>query len=405
MPIRLVSNSQADRATPYGPAERQTLSHRRCAEVEREISSWPGYRPTPLRELGELARQTGVKALWYKDEAPRFGLGCFKALGGAYGVLRVLQHEVEQRTGQQVASAQQFLAGSHRALVSGMTVTCATDGNHGRSVAWGAEMFGCRSVIYLPAAVSPYREAAIAAYGAEIVRTPGNYDETVRQMDHDARALGRFVVSDTAYPGNVDVPRAVMQGYTVMVAEVLRQLGPGRRPRPTHVFVQGGVGGLAAAVCAHLWEAWGPDRPLLIVVEPENAACLFESAKAGHPVTVTGSLETVMACLSAGEVSALAWPILLRGADRFMTIPDEAAVTTMRRLAGGFAGQGPIVAGESGVAGLAGFLEAMSQSDISRGLGLGADSRVLVFGTEGATDPVIYERIVGRPVGEVAEYR
>ncbi len=165
------------------------------------------------------------------------------------------------------------------------------------------------------------------------------------------------------------------------------------------------MGGLAAAVCAHLWEAWGPDRPLLIVVEPENAACLFESAKAGHPVTVTGSLETVMACLSAGEVSALAWPILLRVADMFMTIPDEAAVTTMRRLAEGFPGQGPIVAGESGVAGLAGFLEATSQRDIGRGLGLGADSRVLVFGTEGATDPVIYERIVGRPVGEVAEFR
>jgi diaminopropionate ammonia-lyase len=273
-------------------------------------------------------------------------------------------------------------------------VTCATAGNHGRSVAWGAEMFGCRCVVYVPTVTSKARVAAIAAHGAAVVRTSGNYDEAVRRCDDDARRQGHFVVSDTSYAGYMDVPRDVMQGYSVMVAEILEQLPHGERP--SHVFVQGGVGGLAAAVCAHLWETWGEERPTTVVVEPDSADPLFRSAEAGRPTPVPGDYDTIMAGLAAGEVSLLAWEILEHGADCFMTIPDAAAETAMRLLADGAAGDPRIVAGESGAAGLAGALAAMQDAKARESLQLRSDSRLLVIGTEGATDPESYTRIVGR---------
>ncbi len=169
----------------------------------------------------------------------------------------------------------------------------------------------------------------------------------------------------------------------------------------THVFVQGGVGGLAAAVCAFFWQTYGERRPRFIVVEPDKAACFFESARAGHPVAVTGDLDTVMGGLAAGEVSPVAWSLLSVGADAFLTAPDDAALQLMRLLAGGVAGDPPIVAGESAVAGLAGLLGALDDPALAGGLGLGPGSRVLVIGSEGATDPVLYEQIVGRAAEQV----
>lgn len=398
--VRLLANPGGDRNRAYGPSERGILSHARHAEAQREISSWPGYRPTPLVPLPGLAQSTGLAAIWYKDESTRFGLNAFKALGGAYAVQRVLASGLRKRAGLADVRAQDLMAGRYRDIVSKLTVTCATAGNHGRSVAWAAEMFGCRCVVYLPAVTSRHREAAIAAHGVDIVRTTGNYDEAVRRCDDDARRLGRLVVSDTSYPGYTEIPRDVMQGYTVMVAEALEQLPPGERP--THVFVQAGVGGLAAAVCAYFWEAWGVERPILVVVEPDGADPLFRSAAAGRPTPLPSEYHTIMAGLAAGEVSLLAWRILEKGADAFLTIPDQAAEAAMRLLAQGVAGDPPIVAGESGAAGLAGALAALQDATARNTLQLRSDSRVLVFGTEGATDPESYRRIVGRSADEVA---
>lgn len=368
------------------------------ARAMAEIASWPGYAPTPLVPLPGLARAAGVASLHYKHEAGRFGLGSFKALGGAYAVLRLLQQEVARRTGETPSSAE-LIAGRHRDIVSQLTVSCATDGNHGRSVAWGAQTFGCRCTIFIHATVSEGRRAAIAHYGAEVVRVAGNYDDAVREADRQARAQGWFIVSDTSYPGYTDVPRDVMQGYSVMAEEALRQW-PEAAP-PTHVFLQGGVGGLAAAVCAHLWERLGAEHPRVIVVEPDQAACLYESAKAGKPVAVTGELDTLMAGLACGEVSLIAWEVLKDGASDFLVIPDAAAVATMRVLADAPCGDRPLVAGESAVAGLAGMLMAANRPDVAAALGLGPDSRVLCFGSEGATDPELYEKLVGRPASAV----
>lgn len=396
--LRRAGNPAALPPGPYPEHLRPILSRAAFARAREEIGSWPGYAPTPLVSLPGLARAAGVGALHWKDEGGRFGLGSFKALGGAYAVLRLLQRLIQSRTGA-APRARDLLAGAHRELVRGVTVTCATDGNHGRSVAWGARLFGCACRIYVHERVSQGRRDAIARYGAEVVVEPGNYDDAVRGAARDAAAHGWFVVSDTSYEGYLDVPKDVMQGYALLVEEALEQMAPAR---PTHAFVQGGVGGLAAAVCAHLWETLGAARPRFVVVEPDKADCLLRSCEAGKPVTVHGELDTVMAGLACGEPSLLAWEVLSRGADVFLAIPDEAALECMRLLARGGEGDPPLVAGESAVAGLGGLLLACRDPQARALLRLDANSRVLLIGSEGATDPELYARIVGRSAEQVA---
>ncbi len=254
-------------------------------------------------------------------------------------------------------------------------------------------------MIYLHAGVSAGREAALRALGAEIVRVPGNYDDSVRQCARDSAERGWQVVSDTAWEGYREVPTAVMAGYSLIAAEAVAQMGDGR---PTHVLVQGGVGGVAAAICAELNDAWGPAAPRFVVVEPALAACLLESARRGGRTEIPIAEETVMAGLSCGDPSPLAWKVLDAGADDFVAVDDAFVGPAMRLLADGSDGDRPVVAGESGVAGLAALLAAKERPEIWQALGLDAGSRVLLIGTEGATDPDIYREIVGRGADDVA---
>ena len=337
-PIRLFHNTDADPPRPYGEAAQAVLDGAEITAAQREIAAWPGYAESPLEQLPGLAAAGGIGQIFYKDESGRFGLGSFKALGGAYAVYRLLARLVADRLGGVAVASAELAAGAHRDITSTVTVCCATDGNHGRSVAWGARTFGCRCVIYIHQTVSEGRRAAIAGFGAEVVRTVGTYDDSVRQAAADAAAHGWYVVSDTSYAGYTDVPREVMQGYTLMADEAIRQLPMGELP--THLFLQGGVGGLAAAVLAQFWIRFGSDRPRFVVVEPAAAACLYASARAGQPTAIEGELDTMMAGLSCGEVSLLAWQVLAQGADDFMTVPDRAAVAVMRLLADGVAGPG-----------------------------------------------------------------
>jgi diaminopropionate ammonia-lyase len=396
--LRLLMSRLVDRQGPYPQELREILSLARHQAVRAEIATWPGYAATPLVSLAGLAERLGLEGLWFKDEGQRFGLQCFKALGGPFGVLQVLREALHERAGVESVSGRELIDGAYREQVSEITVACATEGNHGRAVAWGASLFGCRCVVYLPAAASSGREQAIAAHGAEIVRVDGSYEKTVRRADEDANRLGMRVVSDHAYPGHEQVPRDVMQGYTTLVEEALEQMesmGISADEPLTHVFLQGGVGGFAAAVLSYLWEKYGPDRPLGVVVEPHGADCIFRSAAAGEPTAVPGVPHTFMACLCVGEVSTLAWAVLERAADAFITIPDEAAVETMRLLAAGVGSDNRLVVGESGVAGMAGLITAAGNEPAREALSLGSGSRVLIVGTEGATDPQIYRRIVG----------
>jgi len=335
------------------------------------ITAWPGYAPTPLHALDDIAASAGLGALHYKDESSRFGLGSFKALGGAYAVARVIAAETARRD----------------VTAEALTVTCATDGNHGRSVAWGAGRVGCRCVIFVHETVSQGRRDAIARYGAEIRDVPGSYDDAVRASQRVAEQEGWLLVSDTSWPGYTEVPRDVMQGYRLMAEEAIAALPAA----PTHVFVQGGVGGMAAAVAVQLRAMCGTS-PRLILAEPDRAACLTDSLEAGEMRNVAGDLDTLMAGLACGEPSLLAWSELERSAFASIAIPDEAAVETMRLLA---ARVPRIIAGESAVAGLAACLLARRDPRSAAALGLDGTSRVLVFGSGGATDPELYARLTG----------
>lgn len=393
----LLINPRFQAAEPYGAHRGTLLSATALEQARAVITSWPGYAVTPLRALAGLAGDAGVASIHYKDEGSRFGLGSFKALGGAYAVARLLCRELRQRLGRSVSHADLQSDPALRQACADITVTCATDGNHGRSVAWGAQMLGCRCVIYIHATVSEGRKEAIARYGAQVVRTGGNYDDAVQQADRDAKANGWFVISDTSYPGYMEIPRDVMQGYQLMVDEAVSDL-----PQwPTHVFVQAGVGGFAAAVCAWFWERNADQRPVFVVVEPERADCLLQSARAGEVVAVKGDLDTLMAGLACGEVSLLAWDILATGANAFCTIPDTAAVDAMRLLASPDGANPVIVAGESAVAGLAAALLTAKDNAARAALRLGPDSRVLLFGSEGDTDPALYKQLVGRSAAQV----
>ncbi|TDQ86338.1 diaminopropionate ammonia-lyase [Dongia mobilis] len=358
------------------------------ARALAEIRSWPGYAPTPLVDLPGLARHLGLGGIHYKDEGGRFGLGAFKAVGGAYAVLRHLQ----DRLGNE-ASVADLIAGKYRDLTRDITVCTATDGNHGKSVAWGARLFGCRAVIYIHEGVSIGREQAIAAFGAEMRRIPDNYDASVRACAADAAANGWQVISDTTWEGYQEIPRHVMHGYGVMLREAMEQWPAGETL--SHVFIQAGVGGLPAAVAGFLWLELDALRPKIIVVEPDKAACHFASARAGTPTAVTGKLDTLMAGLACGEVSPLAWELLDKAGFAFMKIPDAAAVFAMKSLAAGIDGDPRIVGGEAGVGGLAGLIVAANDQAMRDALLLDAASRVLIIGSEGATDPALYRQLVG----------
>lgn len=396
---RLLKNPKPVRSEHYVRRGRSSiLSLSALARAKEEISSWPGYESTALHSLDGLARAVGMRSIFYKDESSRFGLGSFKALGGAYAVATILQQEVHAVMGVYPSTAD-LAADLFRRVTSKVTITCATDGNHGRSVAWGANTFGCHCVIYVHQNVSQARRDAIAAYGAEVRVVSGTYDDSVHEAAKAAAESGWRVVSDTSYEGYTDTPRDVMQGYGVMVDEAIAQMP--HETLPTHVFVQGGVGGLAASVCSYLWERFGDKTPSIFIVEPDKAACLMLTAEAGKPTKAPGDLDTIMAGLACGETSLLAWCILENGVDGFLTVSDEAAAETMRLLANPPFGDTPIVAGESAVPGLTGLLLVAQDRDVRCQLGLDSDSVVLVIGTEGATDPLLYERVVGRSPAEI----
>jgi len=393
----IVNTALAPRAALDAAA--RLLPHAGFLEAQEAISGWPGYEPTPLVELPGVARRLGVGTVHLKDEAGRFGLGSFKSLGGAYAVYRLLARAVAEARGVTPSPAD-LMAGEHRDVTSGITVTCTTDGNHGRSVAWGAREMGCGCVIYLHEGVSQGREDAIRAYGAEIVRAGATYDDSTRICADDAEREGRHVVSDTAAEGAPQPVVDIMQGYRVLAEEARHQLPPGALP--THVFLQVGCGGFAAAIVAHLLSWLEEDVPVIVGVEPERAACLADSIEAGRPTVVPGDLETIMAGLSVGEMSAPAWDILAPATAGVLVVPDSAAEEAMRLLALGPGGDPPVVSGESGAAGLAGLWAAVARDDARAELGLDERSRVLLISTEGATDPEIYERIVRRPGSAVA---
>lgn len=372
-----------------GDAALRVLTERDFADARAEITQWEGYAATPLVSLSALAAQIGVGGILYKDEGPRFGLCSFKALGGSYAAQRVLQREVARQTAQQV-SLTDIRTGKFKTECADITLVSATDGNHGRSLAWGCQRFGAACRIYIHAEVSEGREQAMRDLGAEVIRIEGDYDDSVALAKKEAEQNGWFVVSDTSWPGYSQPPRDVMSGYGVMTREICDALDRAA----SHVILQGGVGGLAAGVIAGLRQYWDENAPRVIIVEPELAACLFESAKVGKATKVAIAEETLMAGLSCGEPSELAWEILAEDATDFLTIPETVVAPTVRLLAQPTGDDPAIEAGESAVAGLAALIAASQDECLFAKLGLDGSSRVLLIGSEGVTDPAVFAKIM-----------
>lgn len=272
-----------------------------------------------------------------------------------------------------------------------LTFACATDGNHGQSVAAGARLMGARAVIFVHEGVSAERRESIARFGARLCVVQGTYDDAVAESARQSEQNGWTLLSDTSWAGYTEVPRRVMQGYTLMAHELASQLPDA----PTHLFLQAGVGGFAAAMAAALPDCFAPAVPRIVVVEPARAACLMASARAGRCVRIAPGLPTVMSMLECHEPSEVAWSLLAPRAAAFMTVEDPAALAAMRVLAHPDDAAEAVVAGESGAAGLAGLLAACVDPDIRQELDLNADSRVLLFNTEGATDEERYHDAVG----------
>lgn len=338
------------------------------------FNSRTGFKSTPLIHLRNLASKLGIGDIVVKDESSRLGLDSFKILGVSYAVWSLRKEGL---------------------LSKRSVLVCATEGNHGRAVARAARESGLDAKIYVAADMSAGRRDAISREGAELLIVDGNYDDAVRIAADDARRKGWTIISDTAWSEYVDVPRRIMAGYTRLVAEAEDQWSPD--PPIDVVLVQAGVGGLACAVLSSLCNRFGTERPFTIVCEPVAAASFLKSAQSGKPVHLQ-PFDTIMAGLRCGEISVLAWPTIAAAADAFVSIDDEQCAAAMRTLAHPTGNDANIVAGAAGACGLAALLAVLQEDELRKvreAAGLGAQSRVLVINTEGATDPELYARITG----------
>lgn len=357
------------------------------------------YAPTPLVGLAGLARALGVEAVFVKDESHRFGLNAFKGLGGIYALTRTIGRELG--LGEDL-TFDQLSAPELRERVQAMVFVTTTDGNHGRGVAWAAHKLGCQAHVYLPAGSSPARAQAILDVGAaEATILDLGYDDAVRYAARMAREKGWYLIQDTSWPGYEDVPAWIVQGYTTLAREAADQLVQAGFARPTHVFLQAGVGAMAGGVLGCLADRYGTDRPLFAVAEPEEMACIYASAQAedGQPHPAEGSGQTTMAGLNCGEPCTLTWPVLRDLAGWYFACPDAVAEEGMRLLGRPAAGDPAVVSGESGgvTAGLLWRLCTRADlAPIRREMGLDETSVVLLLSTEGDTDPDHYRQVVGR---------
>ncbi len=381
---------------PRGGSLPAGFSEEAARSVKRFHQQIPGYRPTDLVRWSRLAEAWGVKEIFVKDESTRFNLKAFKVLGGSYAVARVLSRKLNMNADDMDFAA---LAGdAARRRIGQITLTTATDGNHGRGVAWAAQQLGQKAIIYMPKGAAHSRVENIRSHGATVIVTDLNYDDAVRLCGRTAEEKGWVVIQDTAWEGYTEIPLWIMQGYMAMCVEAADQIAAAGL-RPTQVFVQAGVGSLAGAVVAYLLNRYSEDPPRFSTMEPNNAACVLASAASadGRPHAVTGNLETIMAGLACGEPNPMSWEILRDFCSCYVSCEDFVAANGVRILANPLKGDVRVEAGESGAVGL-GVLDLLCNSErfseLKEELGIGRDSTLLFFNTEGATDPVNYREIV-----------
>ncbi|MDC1139638.1 diaminopropionate ammonia-lyase [Candidatus Pelagibacter sp.] len=335
-------------------------------EAIEAISSWDNYAPTPLIELNKLNDELKFKNIYYKDEDKRFDLKSFKALGGAFAVYKIASKK------------------------RNITVSTATAGNHGRSVAWGAQRLGLNCKIFISEFVSESRAEAMRNLDAEVIRVKGNYDNSLKECIEQSNKNNWEIVQDVSWEGYKEVPKLIMAGYTIMVKEIIDEID---RNSITHVFLQAGVGGMAAAMIAGFAKL-SKKIPKFIIIEPENADCVFQSIKNNKPTTVNIKKETVMGGMSCGDVSSIAWEILKNSANFCLTIPDQAISTAVALLAEAGLSDEKIIGGECAVPGVIALIGSFNDKEYLDRLKLNAKSNVLLFGCEGLTDKAMYQKLL-----------
>lgn len=381
--------------------EDQYLSVMSVENVQKALAfhrSFPQYSVTPLTPLENMAKYLGLKGVYVKDESYRFGLNAFKVLGGSFAIAKY----IAKQTGRDVSELPYNVLTSDklREEFGQATFFTATDGNHGRGIAWAAHKLGQKAVVRMPKGTTPTRKLNIAKLGAEVTIEELNYDECVRLANSEAEATQNGVmVQDTAWDGYEEIPSWIMQGYGTLTLEADRQLLANGCDRPTHVFVQAGVGSLAGSVVGYFANRYADNPPKMIVVEAQAADCLYRSAKAqdGTLVDVAGDLQTIMAGLACGEGNTISWDILRNHVDAFISAPDWMSAKGTRMYGVPLSGDEPVISGESGsvtMGVLASIMTYERYADVKEALGLDENSEVLLISTEGNTDPIRFREVV-----------
>ncbi|NPV50199.1 MAG: diaminopropionate ammonia-lyase [Candidatus Methanofastidiosum sp.] len=376
-----------NRARDYSVKKASTdfVSQDVAKKVRSIYSGMHEYDRTPLVSLEKLSGKIGVGKILVKDESYRFGLNSFKSLGGVYAIYKTL----EEIAGKNISISEIF-SPQFKETIGELTFSAATDGNHGLGVAWASMNLGQKAVIYLPKGTVPQRIEAIKKTGAKAVVIDGNYDDAVEKMARDGENEGWQVISDTAWEGYQDIPTWIMQGYTVLFDEAMEEIKENGGDMPTHIILQAGVGSFSASGVGYFNSIYGKKRPISIIVEPDNAACFYESMQIndGKPHRAKGDLSTIMAGLSCGVPNPIAWDIHLDYSDVFVSCRDELSALSMRSLGNPLKGDKKVISGESGAIGLGVLMY------IKNDLEIGKDSEVLLISTEGDTDPKGYLDVV-----------
>ncbi len=358
-------------------------------------ASFDVYSKTPLIRLNNLSKELGVSEILVKDESYRLGLNAFKVLGGSYAIGSLLAQKLGLTVDK--VNFEMLKSKEIREKLGEITFVTATDGNHGKGVAWAAQQLNQRAVVYMPKGSSIIRLNSIKETGAEASITDMNYDGAVRLANENAKKYGWEIIQDTAWEGYEDVPKWIMQGYATLMLEAIEQIEEMKLNKPTHVFVQAGVGSLAGAVQGFLAALYGEDRPITVVVEPNKADCIYKSAQSNKRTIVTGDMDTIMAGLACGEPNTIGWKILNDYTDGFISCPEYVTANGMRILGNPLQGDKKVVSGESGAVTtgiLYSILKNENLKELKEQFKIDENSKILLISTEGDTDPVHYRKIV-----------
>ena len=351
----------------------ESLPNEYMEEAVKTICSWETYKPTPLVELNKLSNYLNVNKIYYKDEGFRFHLKSFKALGGAFAVDKIVK---ETKTN---------------------TVATATAGNHGRSVAWGAQKLGINCKIFISEFVSEERASAMRELGAEVIRVKGNYDASLKECLRKSKENNWEIVQDVSWENYMDVPKYIMAGYSIMIKEIIDEL---KDEKITHVFLQAGVGGMAAAAIAG-FAKFSKYVPSFIIVEPEDAECVLESIKNSKPTSINIKKESIMGGMSCGDVSAVAWDILKNSSNYCLSISDQGIASTVALLSNEEFSKNKIIAGECGVPGIISLISLMKDQEKIKDIGINKNSKILLIGCEGLTDQNMYDQLLNEGLRKI----